>query len=451
MKATLTAIAVLGLCSSSAVEAAVYQSIGAPLGSLQGRSYVSLGEAHSAAAAKPGGAGIANLANRPSLPGVRPVEVELLQDALGRKYHRRIGNSIEKANESIIRNGLRDSRKRAHIKGILAEALYLERNPTWEYVPKSNAPQVDVFQRVPGRRPVGAQIKTHISSDPTTYARDMLRDHRADVFLVPDDHVSGLKTLWRERLRDAKARGAVTKADAAQRQLDRIGGLGFTSKELDDRFTRANRYALRERNAGYVSLGAALAIAIGPGLLEWWRTGSVTEQTTQQAVRAASILAAERATTWSLARIGGGSLKGGLRGNLITGTAIFVTDFAWTMYEHGGTRAFRSADFYSRLGGSIGGLAVGMTIGSVVTVNATLWTAPIFGGLAPAVGAIVGFASGAVAGTVGYAGGDFAARQIMSAVNPDFLHKAEDEAIAAARAAVASQLRSIQDPPVAKG
>ena len=451
MNRILTAVLLVGLCACGTAAARSYEPLGMPSGALQGRAYVSVSEVRSALVTQPGAAGIANPANRPVLPGMRPVEIELLQDALGRKYHRRIGGSIEKAHESIIRNSLRDPRKRAHIKGIMAEALYLERNPRWEYVPKSNAPQVDVFQRVPGQRPIGAQIKTHISPDPTVYARDMLRDNKANFFLVPDDHVDGVRSLWTKRMRDASARGAAAEAQAARRQLDRIGGLGFTTKELDERFTRANRYALRERNANYVSLGVALAIAIGPGLWEWWRTGGIKERTTQQAARAFSILAVERATMWSLARVGTGSLRGTMRGNLITVTAILATDSLWTIYEHGGARAFRSADFYNRLGGGIGGAALGMTVGSFVTVNATLWTAPVLGGWAPFVGGVLGLASGAAAGAAGYAGGDFAARRILAAVNPDFLYAAEDESIASARAAISSRLQSLQARPSTPG
>ena len=45
--------------------------------------------------------------DRPFLPGMRPVEVELLEDALRRKMRITIGNSREKAHLKIIRNSLR--------------------------------------------------------------------------------------------------------------------------------------------------------------------------------------------------------------------------------------------------------------------------------------------------------------------------------------------------------
>ena len=78
---------------------------------------------------------------RPYLPGLRPVELELLEDALRRKMPITIGNSREKAHAKIIRNSLRDPVKRSHIKGILAEALFLEKNPNWLYVRSPTASQ----------------------------------------------------------------------------------------------------------------------------------------------------------------------------------------------------------------------------------------------------------------------------------------------------------------------
>lgn len=437
-------VAAAVLLTSGVALADAYQSVGGAPGSSITTHYVPLAESGISQATIRGAPGIANPANRPYLPGLRPVELELLQDALGRKYHRRIGASTDKANESIIRNSLRSPAKRAHIKGILAEALYLERNPQWEYVAKANAPQVDVFRRVPGGRPIGAQIKTHLSADPSVYAREMISDHRADLFLVPDDHVRKLRALWQARIDEATARGAISEATAARRQLKRIGGLGFTTGELDDRFGRASRYAIREQNAHYVSLGVAMALMVGPSALEWWRTGSVSEWTVRDAGRAASILAVERVTTWSLARVGNGFLRATARGYAIGGLALLATDTAWTVYEYGGSRAFEDADFYNRLGGSIGSLALGTTVGSIVTAYTTVWTAPLLGGGAPFAGAALGLLSGTAAGLAGYQGGAYTSRQIMSAVDPEFLYKAELDAVASARQDTSLRLQAVQ-------
>jgi hypothetical protein len=375
---------------------------------------------------------------------MRPIEIELLQDALRRKQPLRVGTSIEKAHEVIINNGLRSPLKRAHIKGMLAEALYLQRNPEWEYVKSPTAPQVDVFKRVPGGRPIGAQIKTHMSPDPMVYAREMLEDHRAARFLVPDDHVDRLSDLWRERIRQKAAAGAVEDAAAAQKQLNRIGRLGFTSGELDDSFSRALRHAVRERNSSYVSLGAGLAMAIGPGLWQWWQTGPAVDPAQPSVGRATSILAVERATTWSLARVGNGSLRGGLRGNLISGVVILATDGAWTMFELGGSTALGNPEFYASLAGDVSGIALAVTVGGMVTTTATIWTAPVFGVWAPAVGGFLGLASATVAGTIGYIGGDFAIRQILTVFRPDIFYAAEDDAIKLARDSISNKVTELQ-------
>ncbi len=155
---------------------------------------------------------------RPLLPGLRPPRVELLEDGLRRKQPRTIGSSITKAHESIIRNWLRSPDKRAHIKGMYAEALYLHENPKWGYVRSPIASQHDLYVWVQGRRaPFTAQVKTHGKGDPNVYARDMVKDHRSNLFLVPDDHVAGLKNYWSKRIGELNSQGLVEDALLAHR------------------------------------------------------------------------------------------------------------------------------------------------------------------------------------------------------------------------------------------
>ena len=101
---------------------------------VEANSYISLGSVQGNPNAQHGAFLSAKVEDRPVLPGIRPVELELLEDALRRKMPRTIGESRVQAHHKIIRNSLRDPMKRAHIKGVLAEALYLEKNSKWGYV-----------------------------------------------------------------------------------------------------------------------------------------------------------------------------------------------------------------------------------------------------------------------------------------------------------------------------
>lgn len=409
------------------------------------KSYVPLSELDASSGTNHVSSRVVGSDARPFLPGMRPVEVELLEDALRRKQPRTIGDSRVRAHESIIRNSLRDPIKRSHMKGILAEALYLQKNPEWGYVRSPIASQHDIYTWVPGRQaPFNAQIKTHASADPTVYARDMVSDHRSNLFVVPDDHVGPLRDHWRSQLREYQARGQTTDAIEASRQLARVRGLGYSSKELDDHLSRAARYCLRERNAAYVSLGAGVAMAIGPDLWEWWRTGSPSDRAAYRAVRTGSILAAERATTLALGKVGTGALRGTLRGNIVTGVVILTTDTAFSIYENGGAGAFRSAGFYNELGGGIGGLALAFPVGALVAVNVTGWTTPVAGGWAPVLGGAAGLASGAVAAMAGYVGGKSTTRTILEAIDPGFLHDAETTAFKTAKDRIASSIVCLQ-------
>jgi hypothetical protein len=382
------------------------------------------------------------IADRPVLPGIRPVEVELLEDALRRKMNITIGDSREKAHQKIIRNSLRDPMKRSHIKGLLAEALFLEKNPGWGYVRKTNAPQVDVYVLRKGMRPWGAQIKTHISGTPHTYANDMLTDNRADRFLVPDDHVASLREHWQAQAGKHESAGRTAEAIEARRQLSRIGGVGFKSEYLDQSYSRVTRYAKREQYAGYVSLGAAVGLMLGTELWNTWQEGALTDQAALRTVHGGSILAAERAMTHVMTRnarvipssstaspsgLGSSVLRGGLRGNAIVGATILAVDTAFAVYEHGGRRAFDNDAFYAGFGGSVSAFVVGMTAGQAVAS----WT----------VNPYAGFLVGTATGMAAYIAGQDVLSRILRILDEENLCKKDDVIYEAARESMDRRLK----------
>ena len=101
---------------------------------------------------------------RPILAGLRPVSLELLQDALLRKQKNSLRNSPRLARGRIISLYNKPIYGRNVLHGAMAEALFLHRNPDWFYVNKPNAPQHDVYRHVPDRStPQNGQIKFHVS------------------------------------------------------------------------------------------------------------------------------------------------------------------------------------------------------------------------------------------------------------------------------------------------
>src|SRR2546425_5503439 len=116
--------------------------------------------------------------------------VELLTDALLRKRPM-LENNAAKARAAILDIYQRQYRHPgrfahlpfAHLRGYMAEAVFVQQHPEWAYVKNPNASQYDVYRWVPGRRtPFTGQIKYHDSGDPARYARDMVKDHLANKF-----------------------------------------------------------------------------------------------------------------------------------------------------------------------------------------------------------------------------------------------------------------------------
>ena len=264
---------------------------------------------------------------------------------------------------------------------------------------------------------------------------------------MPDDHVNGIKALWTQRIAEFESRGLELQANSARRQRARVRGLGFTTDDLDKCYTAAARWCIREQSARYISIGAALGLALGPEIYEQWHNGGTNSRVLYAATRAISILGAERAAAYRLAKYGTGSLQSSMRGNFITGLAVLAMDTGFSIYENGGSGAFKSADFYMHLGGGIGSLTLGLAVGTPVAS----WTTAVLiesGPIAPMFGTAAGILAGFSASAVGYVGGETAARSILEFINPAFLHRAESAAISDARNDVEAYITRLQRDPI---
>jgi hypothetical protein len=375
----------------------------------------------------------ARVEHRPALPGIRPVEVELLEDALRRKMPNKVGDSRQKAHQKILSIDLRDPVKSGQLKGLMAEALFLEKNPNWGYVTKPTAPQVDVYLRREGMRPLGAQIKVHASGNPATYARDMVKDRDANLFLVPDDHVAALRKHLQAQIESYDRTGNTAGAAEARRQYSRVRGLGFTYRYNDDGFARAHRSMTREHYAGYVSLGTAFGLARGIMVFNLADQESLSD-TPRELARGASVIAAERLATHLMTRNAlriastpaaqpGGlvinPVKGTVKGNAIVGATILLVDSSFAIHDGGGIQALHNVNFYSDITASTISFAAAMSAGSVAAEATS--------------NPILGFAVGALVGSGVYIGVKKPAHQLITLLFEERVRLTDDAIYNAAK------------------
>lgn len=414
----------------------------APAFALQANSYVPLMQWQGAEqlpvdawSAKNGtktqGSGI-NPATRPNLAGQWPKDVELLQYVLQRKHGRLPGSSNSKARDDILRSYARSPQSAAQLRGIFAEAVYLDKHPNEYHVRKLNAAHNNVY-RWDNRAPNGAQIITRNIFSGSGYAAAMKKDYRAKRFIVPDDHVEPLKSYFLEQEHKFQSAGEAKLAEKARLQFAKVRPLGETSGELENRLQTGFRRVLAAKSAPYVSLGAATGGGFAP-ILWGYANGEITaERTLYQATRASSLIGAGLGSDTILANIKDGALRGSAKGNLITGAAIFAVESGFLVYENGGARALQEARFWEELGGSASALTLGIAVGVPVTVYVTTVLATGTGPAAPFVGGTTGILVGSLVGMAGYVGGKSLTRVLLDTAAPEIARKAERESIAEIR------------------
>ena len=378
-----------------------------------------------------------NPAARPQLAGQWPKDVELLQDALLRKHGKLLGGSPSKARQLILDRYSMSSQSAARLRGIFAEAVYLEIHPNEGYVGKPNATHNDVYCWVEGEQlPQGGQIKTTKTFSGADYVAKMKKDYLARRFIVPDDHVEPLKRYLLEQDRKFQKTGDIKLAEQSRRFYAKVKPLGATTSDLEGRLQSVFRRLVAAKSSPYVSLGVAAGVGLAPILWNYMTGEDSAGRAIYQATRATTLMGVGLATDGILANIKGGALRGTAKGNLITGAAIFAAETGFLVYENGGTRAFQEARFWEELGGSASGLTLGLAVGTPVGIWATGAWAAGTGPLAPAaplVGAGAGLLSGSLAGTAGYFGGKRAARVCLDTFAPEIAHRAEREAVAEIR------------------
>ncbi len=371
---------------------------------------------------------------RPQLAGLRPLEVELLEDAMLRKRPSAV-TTTSRARQHIIRMS-KNPIGRNYLNGAMNEALFVERNPEWGYVKNPNAPQHDVYRWLPGRAaPEMGQVKFHADGNPSKYVADMRRDFRAHRIFIPDDHVEAAKAYLRADAERLTAAGDKINAKAMWRDYARVRGTGATSEEVLAARRTAEKFEIRQRYATYMSFGASLALAVGPTIWDWANGNLPANQAVYRTTRALSLLGVGVGTNLALVTIKDGALRGTLRGNLIVGTAIAITETAWLLHEHGWSHALTNPEFYESVAGSITGLAFGLAASGATVV----WM--------PGPGWVVGGAAivtGAVAGTVGYLGGRSATHMLFEILAPEMLQQRQRDRIDEVNEMLASRTQKLR-------
>lgn len=388
-----------------------------------------------------------SLSSKPILPGFRPESIELLQDSLTRKFpkffaknhgleRRVIGDKyFGKGSERSRING------RNTLNGAMAEALFLKKNPEWNYVIKPNARQHDVWKPGPNNGPpINGQLKFHADGNPRDYAKDMKTDYRAHKFFVPDDHVDGLRSHLRREYESAKAKNDLIETQRIARNIGRVQPIGSTSEEIRAATKQSARFNIAERNASYVSLGAAVSLSLGQ--IGWdYAYGSISaDQAAYRVTKTVSLIGTGLLTNQALSIVKNGAFRGTLKGNLLVGAVVLLVETTWNVAEHGGWSAFNSAGFYEQLGGSVSALALGSTAAFYAGTTATMVFSET-GPAAPFIGATTAFVVGSGVGMVAYFGGRSASSAIIRNFFPQLYQQQIRNEIAAAKSQIEKRIR----------
>lgn len=391
---------------------------------------------------------------RPILPGLNGRNLELLQDAVARKYTRVTnGSSLPVARNVLARTGA----KTVHsLRGAMAEALFLEKHPEWGYVNKPNAPQHDVFAKMPkgGQGIRTGQVKFHMNGDPVVYARDMIKDWRSGSFLIPDDHVDSLRVYLKARADKLYAAGETTEASTYYRHLNRVKRIGATSVEIDQATRQAIAEARVVRVAPYVFLGAATALIVAPTAWEWYQGQIESSEAAYRFARGGSTILAAATTDIALSQWRDGLLRGTLQGNIIVSCVIIMVDASWQAYEYGGLEnAIEDPDFLIHLGGSITAAACGLAggyAGMVCGAKAGGAIGSFFGPGGVPIGASLGgglggLVFGSAAGMAGYWGGTEGTRWVIENFYPEKLHEEERRLVQNVQKEIQSSIADLQN------
>lgn len=376
---------------------------------------------------------------RPVILGVSGRNLELLQDAVARKKYRVIANKYpgtQKGDLVAARRYLAGKTNISTLRGDMAEAMFLDKHQEYGYINKPNASQYDVYRPNPtgGRGIHTGQIKYHFDGEPSTYARDMVKDHRAKDFFVPDDHVDSLKAYLLKEAERLRAAGDADSAAAKFRDANRVKPIGATAGQIDSATRQAIAEAKLIRVTPYVSLGVASVLALAPTAVAWHDGDISSDNALYFAGKSGSLIGAGVLADQSLQLFKGGLLRGTLRGNALVAVVVLAADTSWSIYEYGGINAaVGNPDFVMHFTGGVSATGCGLVGCYAGGVVGGSWGGAIGAFAGPEgipVGAFVGATVGGIVvgggcGLAGYFGGHEATRWVLKEFAPSYLFQQE--------------------------
>ena len=250
------------------------------------------------------------------------------------------GTMLEKS-----RAALRQLPARSTAIGPLAESQFLKDHPDWNPVRNPNAPQNDVWRRT--TRLEGGQIKTHHPRYMSKYLRDMIKDNKAERFLVPDDHLPTMQSRIQNHIDNEQRRAANlrapgnhaqaahhgAKADLWRHNKSRLAPLGRTYAELERGVAQAAKGTVRRAAMGTAASGAALIVLIDGGVAIYQSAmGDLTVSETQQQLVGSGIKAGAVGSTCGLMVLAG-SNPISLPVFVIGGVTYLAVDYGLTVYQ----------------------------------------------------------------------------------------------------------------------
>jgi hypothetical protein len=317
---------------------------------------------------------------------------------------------------------------RSQAIGLYAEKR-LQITDGWSPVSKSNAPQNDLYKRDNGRI-VGAQVKTHQNGDPSTYVRDMRKDNRAEHFLIPDDHYETTREHLRQKADQAKAANDSKESAFYERQLQRLGKIGASYRQLQSESQLAAKLAqarIISARVGWIITGV-MVIPSAYLNFEAYYTGKITGNEFAYNLSKDALMAG--------AGIGGSALAYSLfkaspwRIGGIATVAVLVVQEGFLILEYGSfEKAFAQPQFWIVTSGNISGAAFGLA-GAIYGAKFGTCIGSAFGPIGTGVGATVGAIAGAGTGAaIGSYGGTEITRMALDLCAPDWVYAQYDQKI----------------------
>lgn len=283
-----------------------------------------------------------------------------------------------------------------------------------------------------------------VSGDPLSAWQESLRRQSDDVGSSPQPSTSSFERRLSQRrssgaessVRMVNIGGGSTGSDKRSGDFQHFQHAGDMSEKIARTVKQTAQTVIREESAAYVPFGAAVALSVGPTVLGWASGDIPANIAAYQTTRSISLLGVGIGSELFLQRLYAGAIRGTTNSNLLSATAVLLTETIWLVHEHGWQRAFHRAEFYEQLGGGVSATSVGIAGGTYATAIA-FETGPI---AAPLIGASVGI----VAGTVAYFGGKSTTRNLLSVLAPQLIHEEERQRIAAAKEKIAARIAAAE-------